>query len=94
MCEKLTAEQFHAAMMEKPTSCECCADQMKELSLSEARLEFIVTWGQNTRKATLKQEKAYADIDDQAAVLLQLAKPLSSSLGINLTIYEGSSQDR
>nr|CDJ97263.1 unnamed protein product [Haemonchus contortus] len=84
MSEKnLTEEQFHAAVLGKiaPTSCQRCAKHMKELSLSEAWLEFIVTWGQNIRKAARKQDKAYAKIDELVAVLLQLAKPLSALLG-------------
>ncbi|XGW27682.1 hypothetical protein V3C99_007909 [Haemonchus contortus] len=53
---------------------------MKELSLSEAWLDFIVTWRQSTRNAALEQDKAYVNIDEQPALLLQLAKPLSSIL--------------
>ncbi|VDO58220.1 unnamed protein product [Haemonchus placei] len=65
----------------QPTSCQRCAKHIKELSLSEARLEFIVTWGQNIRKATRKQDKAYAKIDELVAVLLQLTRPLRALLG-------------
>uniref|UniRef100_A0A7I4Z3L2 SDR family NAD(P)-dependent oxidoreductase n=1 Tax=Haemonchus contortus TaxID=6289 RepID=A0A7I4Z3L2_HAECO len=40
--------------------------------------------GQNVRKAALNQDKAYAKIDEQVALLLQLAKPVSALIGDQL----------